>query len=83
MENILQSNKRILIGQELGEIYLIIQEYINNKWQSQPKHNYRGNYFVMKKIKELLKYDINDICTGNKRECKKFCVNTYFPIRNY
>ena len=43
-------NTRILIGQELGEIYLIVQQYINDKWQHHPSSKYRGNYFVDKKM---------------------------------
>ena len=46
-------NTRILIGNELGENYFIIQELVNDKWHVYPQNCYRGNYFVRKKIKEL------------------------------
>lgn len=91
MENISQVNIRILIGQELGEIYLIMQQYINNKWQHHPDHKYRGGYFVNKKIKELLKYNIQNIRKGSKNDLVKFkiadniCVyiNDYSVVKDY
>ena len=46
MENISNidiKNTRILIGQNLGEAYLVVQRLIDNKWKSHPKSIYRGN----------------------------------------
>lgn len=85
MEGISKFNTRILIGQELGEIYLMMQQYINNKWQYHPNHKYRGNYFVNKKIKELLKYDIQNVRKGAKNDLVKFKIaeNVYVYINDY
>lgn len=85
MENILGVNTRILIGQELGEVYLIIQQFINNKWQHHPNHKYRGKYFVDKKLNELLKYDICNVRKGKKTDVIKFKVaeNTNVYLNDY
>ena len=85
MEKIAKFNTRILIGQELGEIYLIIQEYVNNKWQNHPKNYYRGNYLVKKKLKELLKYNINGIRKSKKNDLIKFKIenNIYVYVIDY
>ena len=85
MEKIAKFNTRILIGQELGEIYLIIQEYVNNKWQNHPKNYYRGNYLVKKKLKELLKYNINGIRKSKKNDLIKFKIENsiYVYVSDY
>lgn len=84
-------NTRILIGQELGEIYLIVQQYINDKWQYHPSSKYRGNYFVDKKIKEILKYNITNVRKSEKKDLLKFkitdnaCVyiNEYSTLKDF
>lgn len=85
MENILNVNTRILIGQELGEVYLIIQAFVNDKWQHLPNHQYKGNYFVNKKLKELLKYDICNVRKGKKIDMIKFKIaeNTHVYLNDY
>ena len=74
MENLKEINTRILIGDELGEIYLIIQKFINGKWQHCSNSNYKGTYFLRKGIKELLKYNIHSIHKENKKDLVKFKV---------
>lgn len=85
MENEMKINTRVLIGQELGEIYFIIQGFINNKWQSYPNSHYRGNYFVNKKLKELLKYNINNVRKSKKSDLIRFKIedNIYVYINDY
>ncbi len=91
MENIMMPNKRILIGQELGEAYLVVQKYRNNKWQHQSKDKYRGNYYVDKKVKDLLKQNIHDILKDDKKDIVKFKVdeniavyiNEYSSLKDY
>ena len=78
-------NIRILIGQELGEIYLVVQQYINNKWQHYPSNKYCGNYLVGKKIKEILKYNIEDVRKNDRNDLLKFKItnNIYVYINEY
>ncbi len=91
METVMNSNMRILIGQYLGESYLVIQNYINNKWQHNDNNKYRGNYFVEKKLKELLNGSIHSIRKNNKNDMIKFriadnahvYISDYSLIKNY
>lgn len=91
MENVMMPNQRILIGQKLGETYLIIQEYKNNKWQHQPKDKYRGSYHVDKKVKELLKKGIHSIRKDDEKDIVRFKVdkdiavyiNEYSSVKDY
>lgn len=78
-------NIRILIGQELGEIYLVVQQYVNNKWQHYPSNKYCGNYLVGKKIKEILKYNIEDVRKNDRNDLLKFKItnNIYVYINEY
>lgn len=78
-------NTRILIGNELGENYFIIQELVNDKWHVYPQNCYQGNYFVRKKIKELLKYNIDSIQRSNKNDVIKLRLNNNINvyINNY
>lgn len=80
MENIMMPSKRILIGQELGEAYLVVQKYRNNKWQHQSKDKYRGNYYVDKKIRELLKQNIHGIRKDAEKDIVKFKVNENIAV---
>ncbi len=92
MENISNidiKNTRILIGQNLGEAYLVVQRLIDNKWKSHPKSIYRGNYHVNKKIKALLKHNIDNVRKNTKNDFVKFkvagiyvYVNDYSQIKN-
>lgn len=83
MENAINGNLRILIGQYLGESYLVIQNYINNKWQHSNK--YRGNYFVEKKLKELLNGSVHSVRRNNKNDMIKFRIshNAHVYISDY
>lgn len=84
MENVINGNMRVLIGQYLGESYLVIQNYINNKWQHS-NNKYRGNYFVEKKLKELLNGSVHSIRKNNKNDMIKFRIshNTHVYISDY
>lgn len=85
MENVINGNMRVLIGQYLGESYLVIQRYINNKWQHSNNNKYRGNYFVEKKLKELLNGSVHSIRKNNKNDMIKFRIshNTHVYISDY
>lgn len=90
MEDVLNGSMRILIGQYLGESYLIVQKYINNKWQHTPNNKYRGTYYVNKILKELLKKNVHSIRTNSKNDMVKFRVDTshvyitdYSMIKDY
>lgn len=85
MENAINGNVRILIGQYLGESYLVIQNYINNKWQHSNSNKYRGNYFVEKKLKELLNGSVHSVRRNNKNDMIKFRIshNAHVYISDY
>lgn len=85
MENAINGNLRILIGQYLGESYLVIQNYINNKWQHSNSNKYRGNYFVEKKLKELLNGSVHSVRRNNKNDMIKFRIshNAHVYISDY
>ena len=85
MENVINGNMRVLIGQYLGESYLVIQRYINNKWQHSNSNKYRGNYFVQKKLKELLNGTVHSIRRNDKNDMVKFRIshNTHVYISDY
>lgn len=91
MEDVLNGNMRILIGQYLGEIYLIIQKYINNRWQHTSNNKYRGTYYVNKILNELLKNNVHSIRKNSKNDMVKFriadtlCVyvTDYSMIKDY
>ena len=91
MEKVINGNMRVLIGQYLGESYLVIQNYINNKWQHSNSNKYRGNYLVEKKLKELLNGSIHSIRRSNKNDMIKFridksahvYISDYSLIKNY